>query len=125
MVVFHNPAQVRGQLSQHDRVHRCALWYQTMLSIVEKIQVHSALDKARPPDQFEEEIEVRFEEVDDSESCYPWSANIFLDHNVHRVTPPGHCYAFINYHMQKLSHACQETWVPYDGFIISQMSSGR
>jgi hypothetical protein len=102
MVVFHNPAQVRGQLSQHDRVHRCVLWYQTMLSIVEKIQVHSALDKARPPDQFEEEIEVRFEEMDDAEAGNFWLAGILFDHNVHCIAPSSQCESTLHSYMHKL-----------------------
>jgi hypothetical protein len=96
-----------------------------MLSIIEEIQVDGTFHQSRTPDQFQEEIEVGFKEMDDSESCDPRCALVFLNHNVYCVAPASQSDTPFNDDMEKLCHGREETRILYDSLIMAKVSTGR
>ena len=58
-----------------------------MLGIVRKVQRTAVTNQSMPPSQFQEEVIVRFKQMDNSEAVNAWLPRFFLNHDVGGLTP--------------------------------------
>ena len=95
-----------------------------MLSIVKKVQGGGTFDQSRTPDKFQEEVEVSFKGMNDSESVNFWLPRIFFDHDIYCVAPSSNRESTVHRDVEKIGEALKEYGVVSDGFVMSKVAAG-
>ena len=67
----------------------CFVWSATVLGdVFQRIRVLCVPDKSSSPDDFQNEVEIGFEELDDPESVDFWMSWVFLNLDLEGSAPP-------------------------------------
>ena len=74
-----------------------------MLPIIQEVHVERSTNEARPPSQFQKQVIIRLEQMNDAKSVDPWLSFIFFDHDVYRLTPSGDRYPSRDGNVEKLA----------------------
>jgi hypothetical protein len=84
-----------------------------VLTRMKQITLKSSANQTMTPLEFEKEVHVRLEEVNDSQMVNTWLSLILLDHNICGVAPTWNCNAVRNGNVQKLDEAIKKAlmWI--------------
>ncbi len=73
--------------------------------------------------EFEEKVEVSFEEVNDTESGDFWMSLVLFYHDVYGIAPPVEHEAFVDYELEELGETGEKCFVLDESFVVAQVSA--
>ena len=76
-------------------------------------------NKAMAPLKFQEKIEIRFEQMDDSKTIDTRLAGIFFNHDISRLAPPGNCDAAKYNNIHELGETLEKSRVLDQSLVMA------
>ena len=108
----------------------CFVWSATVLGdVFQRIRVLCVPDKSSSPDDFQNEVEIGFEELDDPESVDFWMSWVFLNPDLEGSAPPVWWAVVLDSKGYNESMYVDDPFVVFvwitDGSVVAVVSTGR